>query len=247
MRKVLCLVTLLALAAGALASPFERPPEVYAPEWETPFPYQRNIDWTFDTNPRGGPSANGAPGAHYEGYHDRFLWDSDYVQFEGQVGWYDRFNITDTVGWDGMVGIDNRPGNEPVSGMALFHIDNWARNELKNIWVELDFILSDQALMDAITMGIVPESGTSVVGDWQGDPRQLPNGLFRLNAWVQIAPNPLYEDFVLMIEDVPPGNFALLDRLHIATECLPEQVIPEPATLCLLGVGLVAGALRRRR
>ena len=92
--------------AGAL--PFVNPPETNAPKWCTPFPYQRNIDWDFSTNPQGGPSPTGAPGAHYEGWLDPDLWGSDFVRFSGDIAWYDTLSeITPT----GLIGIDNRGGD----------------------------------------------------------------------------------------------------------------------------------------
>ena len=65
--------------------------------------------------------------------------------------------------------------------------------------------------------------------------------------WDEVRPNPPWEELVVHL-DASPGQFAFLDRFHVATECVIAD-IPEPATLGLLAAGwaALAGYVRRRR
>ena len=214
------------------------------PGWVTQFPYQRNIDWTFDTDPLGGPTPNGAPGAHYEGYDDPALWDSDFIDFSGDVQWFDDLSAAG-LPWQGMVGIFNTSA-APMSGEIRVHVDNWERQwPFKHVWIEFDFIASRPEVIDAVQLFMESSPGSNVVDGDQNDMWQLPSQLFRQNAWMYIEPNPVWEELVLSIEGLLPGDFILMDRLHIATEC-----VPEPSTFALTGlamIGLAAFARRRHK
>ena len=62
----------------------------------------------------------------------------------------------------------------------------------------------------------------------------------RYGMYYHIVPNPAWEEFELTFT-VPAGEIMVVDRLHVATEC-----IPEPTSLSLLGLA-VAGLIARRR
>ncbi|MBN1852047.1 MAG: PEP-CTERM sorting domain-containing protein [Pirellulales bacterium] len=240
---VLGLAVVLMLGTLVQASPFEKPPESNMPGWVTAFPYQRNIDWTFATDPRGGPTPNGAPGAHYEGYDDPVLWDSDFIQLGGDAQWYEDLSSFG-MPWQGMIGMINNT-TAPMSGELRIHVDNWERLwPFKHVWIEFDYIANRPEVVDTVDLSMVSSAGSEVVDDGQSDAWFLPTQLFRQNAWAYIVPNPLWEELVLKIEGLQPGDFILMDRLHIATEC-----VPEPGTFALGGlaiIGLVAFARRRR-
>jgi hypothetical protein len=231
----------MALAPNTLAMPFERPPEQYIPGWECPFPYQRNIYWDFGISPVGGPSANGTPGAHYEGWLDDRLKVSDWVEFTGDVEWFPTYTdpVTGYV-YTGVVGIDNRQGATTKSGTIVYHLDNRPDpNAYKDVYDEAVYIISNGSFGEYL----FPPPGYDVsdpiiIGQTQvsTDPP-----LFLDNFYWRIKPNPPWEEKVMDLS-VGPGGLILLDSYHIATYCMPE-----PATMTLLGGALAALVIRRRR
>ena len=219
----------------AQADPFIRPPETYAPQWYTPFPYQRNINMEFGVSPVGAPG-NGIPGAVYEGWLDPTLKVSDYVTLGGSTSWYATLSgITQT----GLIGIDNRLGTEVLTGTAVFHIDNTpALNQFKDIWIET-LALSSGGGAGAYFQVLDPQGNPATV---LGGPGIMPyNGGWLTDYELRITPNPLYETIAWTFE-APVGQYILLDFSHIATEC-----VPEPGTFSLLALGALAVLWRRVR
>ena len=222
-------VATFAIVSTALGSEFDNPPETNAPEWETPFPYQRNIDWDFSQDPR-------YYSPHYEGYDDDELWSSDYVEFTGDVTWY-----ASSLGYDGVIGIDNTGGAVPLAGTVVFHIDNWDDPQLvKHIWDEAEFMEGGDA--DIWEAAPILPPGHVVVDTWLSDSNQISTDpeLWQDNWYCKIEPNPPWEEKVIAF-DVPAGDFAFVDRFHIATEC-----VPEPVTLSLFALGGLLVTRRRR-
>jgi len=238
---MLVVIALFVLGGAAYAAPFYWPPEDYAPRWSTSFPYQRNVDWTFDTNPEGGPTPSGAPGAHYEGLLDPLLWDSDFVEFTGDVEWYEEL-LYEGVWKTGLIGIDNRQGAEALTGMAIFHLDNTPELYNKNLYLEIDNSWPPGPVggPGMLSMYVdLPEGSSFDVEAVMA--RTLYGGYVSYGMYYHIVPNPLWEEFELTFT-VPAGEMMVVDRLHIATEC-----VPEPGTLCLLGLGVAAVGLYRRK
>ncbi len=250
------LAVVLVSISLVLASPFDWAPEdeaaSYGLDWRTQFPYQRNIDWDFAVDPSGGPDPNGTPGAHYEGYDDDVLKVSDFVLLEGGVQWYSEVDVSAppyNLGiYSGVIGIDNRTGTSDLPGSMTFHLDNHTGNDIKNLWIEWDFIASSTSSADVdIDTSVNPEPPAVVIDDASIDPPRLVSAsppLYRQNAWSHIEPNPAWEEIQVDLV-VAPGHFVLLDRIHVATECI--SAVPEPSTLALLGLVSIAFLARRGR
>ncbi len=115
MKKVTLTFTIV-LVAGSLAQAdsFDKPPETYAPVWQTRFPYQRNINMGFGVDPVRAPG-NGIPGAVYEGSLDGDLRVNDYVTLTPYAQWY---ATSPEIIPTGLIGIDNRSGTGRVEGIV---------------------------------------------------------------------------------------------------------------------------------
>src|SRR5208337_229395 len=139
MKHAILILALLASLVGGVgqtkADLFVNPPETYwSSVWQTPAPYQRNIDWDFSVNPVGGPSPNGTPGAVYEGTLDPALKSSDSVAFTGAVQYYSTVT-TNGYTYTDAIGIVNT-GTTTLTGTAVFFLDDTTSAGVKHIWVE---------------------------------------------------------------------------------------------------------------
>lgn len=231
-------VALVVATGVAWASPFEWAPENYQP-WSSGFPYQRNIDLTFDVSPVGIPNGGGIPGAHYQGSADPWLSASDFVTFSGAFQWY---GSVGGLPLTGLIGIDNREGNRPASGEVVIHLDNLpSLTAQKRIWIEWDFVTSQPNI--PWTFFISDSLGNLPAEQWASSIRSV-DGVLRQNLWFELRPNPLWEEITIMLPFVPAGQYFLIDRFHVATECIPE---PATATLAVLGgLGLIWAGRRAR-
>ncbi|MGQ9761828.1 MAG: hypothetical protein ACUVQH_07945 [Thermogutta sp.] len=228
------------VASVLWASPFEWAPEGRVP-WVSPFPYQRNVDLTFQISPVGGQPGQGIPGADYEGTADPVLKVSDFVEFQGNLTWYDSVN---GFPFQGLIGIDNRLGNRPLRGGVVIHLGNLpSAGPEKRIWIEWDFLLSAPTI--PVTFFVSDSLGNLPVEEWVSDIRPQQNGLMRQNRWYLLKPNPLWEEITIQFPLVPRGGYAFVDRFHIATECIPE---PATGLIALAGgLGLIVMGIRRKR
>ena len=230
MKKVIFILVTVLFSIGllmsteklAIAHPFINPPEIYAPDWQTVFPYQRNIYWNFEVMPEGGPPGP-VPGAVYEGWLDPSLWSSDYVTLSGDVVWDSSLES---------IGIGNTGG----TGEAIFHLDNRiVNNPIKHVYLEATVINSDSQNPESYWgppyLEVPP--GYTTNGDYWGYFWTDLGNSWLLNMWFEIRPNPSSENIVLPFS-VPNGKYVWINDLHLATEC-----VPEPFTILLFGSGLI--------
>lgn len=251
MRRILfAFVVVMVTWSSVQADPFVNEPErnwpdywtlldgqvVYNP-WVTPFPYQRNIRYTFD-------NGDNPLQAIYQGYDDDKLKLSDYVEHTSNIQWF-----PDDVGFQapganprfGLIGIDNRQGTDNVSGWIKFHIDNWdSPNEWKHIWKELIFIKNPDITIAEEYLLLPP--GFEMLGERMIFDVDLSDNYTLIDAAYKVWPNPPWEEILITVY-VPAGGYVLLDEAHFATECVPE---PATVTLALIG-GTTLLVLRRRK
>lgn len=128
--------------------------------------------------------------------------------------------------WDNVTNIVSSTGIDVDLEIPNYEI----LNDYKEIWVDVGSAVVDQ---DSITISATDGGSTTfeyTVLPGQGDAE------FGVIIW----PNPYVEKIDFTV--IPTvGGQAVLDYIHVDTIC-----IPEPATVCLLGLGAL-GLIRRKR
>lgn len=107
-------------------------------------------------------------------------------------------------------------------------------NPLKEVWVQMTFLADFAPNLWLLPEGDIPSGEMMDLVDQT----PIDNGYTRATWHGIIEPNPLFEEIWIR----PAECTVYVDELVIDTIC----TVPEPATLCLLGLGALA-LLRRRR
>lgn len=219
------------------ASSFYYSPEDFWDEWQTEFPYQRNIYLDFSSDPKGPPNKNGIPGADYEGWLDDALMESDFVNYDGDVTW-------DEGGQK--IGVEG-PG--PGLGSGIIHIDNLdIINYAKKFWIEVHITTSatdTEQLMSWLNWTFnFGGAAEDYVLYWPLDDICI----FSIDPTIGIAtygmilPNPEWEEIQFEF-NVPEGNnYVWIHDVHLATECVPIS-----SAVWFLGSGLICIVGIRRK
>jgi len=249
---------LLTGAAIAGAMPFNNPPEdnMDPGQWQTPFPYQRNVYIGFCTSPHTWPIDPVAgydlvPGTNceHEGTDDGQLYPSDWISFDANntVGgdcitvmsqepqWFDE--DPSGTGGSGRTGLIGFFLQESYHLDMTVHLDNWeAERPYKHVWFEMEYFAGGPI---TIQLGVTSAFGQAAT--IQPVTEDLGAGWYRTNFYAEFEPNPMWEEIQVSVWGDPAmSSSVLIDYVHIATEC-----VPEPATLSLLLA--VGGPLIRRK
>ncbi len=230
--RVLSALAGLAVAALAQASPFFFPPEQNLPGWQTAFPYQRNIDFTFDD-----PLNVLAP--HYEGTLDPDLKYSDEMMWEGHL-----WNL--------------RWGEDFVNGAIGAYYDGNEADKTLNLRWRFDNVPEPRPLKHIYIEMVYKYTGNPAGGPFVEAPdHEVTNPLFEVSqpgfledSWYlwraeyDIFPNPQWEVLGINIQLQNPGDAYWIDRLHVATECVPE---PTSLAAMAFAIGMSGVFFRRRR
>jgi len=233
--KILCV---LAADTAAQAAVFVNPPEYAAPKWETKSPYQRDIYFDFAVRPVTIPT-NGIQGASYTGTLDPILKLSDTVS-GGSPLWHSSLAGFSRTGF---LGLDNRSGNFGLNATVTLHVANTeVLGPEKHVWLEYEWYASPGT--NVVFFSVAGPDGK----EWPllgGDPYQyIGDEFFRGDLEFGASPNPEWETITIHFY-AEPGGAAFLDKLHIATECVPE---PSALALVVLGVAsLICTRLRAKK
>lgn len=142
--------------------------------------------------------------------------------------------------WDG-VGVGNWPGSgshweSPSTGINDLVIDNRPNPvEIKHLWFQFDYYLVDGGGI-AVSVNS-PGSQVQHVGGTGLGGADLGGGWFRASFLYDLIPQPAQET----IRFGTAGS-SVIDNIYYSTLCTPE-----PATLSLLSLGVLAVVRRRRK
>ncbi len=245
MRSVFLLVTGFCICAGSVSADYNNPPG-----WEND-PYFTHQSWSFtdSSNPSAPDSGYVSPGSPV---FNLTAANHTWVDDLGMV--YDpSFNPLGQRqgGWR----VDGPSGIRDVEREDWFTIDipNTPNPNLtKEIWIELTFMVKNLGHAGTISNDVDLQIFADGISDgdhqfdYLGSIEEGLGGSLQGEIWVRSAstfsffPQPGNETITLSgwLDD---GFYVVLDQVDVDTRC-----IPEPATLSLLGMGVLALVRRRK-
>jgi len=201
------LMTACLISLTVNSNAFTNKPEDVVPDWQTAYPYQRNISLDFTSKHSSGSGP--IPGALYEGYLDKELWGEDILEYSGLTVEPGKIGIA--VGGSGWVRLN------------LNNLDTL--NPVKRVYMEATVTVSDafQAYLGGWVSAHyeLPAGHTVVDSDYSVG---LGANII-VYGWVIIEPNPASEYAVVEFNNVPVGHWAWIHDLRISSECVgPMQL-----------------------
>lgn len=226
MKKILVLVMLAAVALPVMADDFYPPNVVIGlPQWQSwnrGAPLSATAAWDFLTNTN--PAAPDDPAVQ------AILppGTSASAMASTSMQWTDSFQLGGHEGWYVPVGSAN--------GQIVINMPNWIDEEpVKYLRLQMTYNGPDQASTPTVNIVGTDPQGCLTTFIGQIDEVTPLGQQYSISMW-KIVPNPDSERIIITI---PTGLF--VDEIVVDTIS-----IPEPATMALMGLG-VLGLLRRRK